>query len=970
MTNWVGMPVVPQGNPGTYNFLNAVQQNLRLAQAKLDSLQTSTGLGTVLALAPLAVSSSGSTFTVSANADITALGNMSGAGYVRRVGSGNYVLDATRGEFAPGRALPGDPAGVEPYGYIHEDIQTGNIWASSPGLSAPVIVNANWCTTSIVADGLGIRSTLPFTPAPGNLVLFLIAFGSGGFGPSTSGTPTLTQGFAQIATFSSAVMYYRYWQSSDGNFIHNLDTVFNNGFYAVEVEGAASTIGAAIDQQSLTYNFATGTQASPALVTSQANELAIAMSFTQSVAFTGVSAAASGFTRLVGTGHLSTQNVVDAGSVVTQGTPVSPLVNWAMDPSNNAQYLILLKGGVSGSAGWAKIGPVKTYGLTGLVVRQLASLTFTGNALVTTDTNGNITVNVGKAPANGVNFGIGAPSSLATDGALYFDTTNTSYQGYVQNSSAWSPFGGSALTTQSSGTTLTATTSSMNFTGAGVTASNTGSAVLITIPGFTGFGVQDAGSTITTAATTLNFTGSAVTSVTNASGLVTVNLTAGSGGGGGTITVENAGSVISTTATTLNFAGAGVTASIPALTPPSVRATSSGTFNATGVTAALPTGTIAGDLVYIAVESGWNVNAPSGWTVLDNVTGVPNSAFAGVFSKVMTSGDIATGSVTITFGGSYYGAYLMIAMVGAPTQRTFASATNAGTVTSASTVQAGDLGVFFGLSRGNSNTGISPGSLVQTTSTADAWGVMYEYTTVASGVQSEAFTWSGSGGYGAILYLAGTPSSSAVNITVPGATGSSSTGELFAPPLASYFPNTYDGSGASALTMTYNAAYGLNIAASSTVSGDYSRAKTKTVVNATWSIVARLRLNAPANAYLGGGIILLNTATNKLINFELISQGPTSPYQLQVNRENYPSGYVSTVSSFVAIPYAEWFKVTWDGTNYNFYVSREGQFWINVCTELGSAFLGSANQIGICLLQSAATSFSHMVTCPYWSDTA
>ena len=48
--------------------------------------------------------------------------------------------------------------------------------------------------------------------------------------------------------------------------------------------------------------------------------------------------------------------------------------------------------------------------------------------------------------------------------------------------------GGSALTVQDEGSTLTSAATSLNFTGAGVTATNTGGAVTIDIPGGGGGG--------------------------------------------------------------------------------------------------------------------------------------------------------------------------------------------------------------------------------------------------------------------------------------------------------------------------------------------------------------------------------------------------------------------------------------------------------------------------------------------------
>lgn len=70
--------------------------------------------------------------------------------------------------------------------------------------------------------------------------------------------------------------------------------------------------------------------------------------------------------------------------------------------------------------------------------------------------------------------------------------------------------------------------------------------------------VQDESVNVTTAATTLNFVGAGVTA-TNASGVVTVTIPGG-GGGGSAITVQDEGSTLTTGATSFNFIGAGISA--------------------------------------------------------------------------------------------------------------------------------------------------------------------------------------------------------------------------------------------------------------------------------------------------------------------------------------------------------------------------------------------------------------------------
>lgn len=109
-----------------------------------------------------------------------------------------------------------------------------------------------------------------------------------------------------------------------------------------------------------------------------------------------------------------------------------------------------------------------------------------------------------------------------------------------------------SITVEDEGTPLATAASTLDFVGAGVTASGTGAEKTITVPGLT---VEDEGTPLATAATTLDFTGSGVT----ASGTgteKTINIPGGAG-----ITIQDEGSPLTTDATTLDFTGAGVTAS-------------------------------------------------------------------------------------------------------------------------------------------------------------------------------------------------------------------------------------------------------------------------------------------------------------------------------------------------------------------------------------------------------------------------
>ena len=162
---------------------------------------------------------------------------------------------------------------------------------------------------------------------------------------------------------------------------------------------------------------------------------------------------------------------------------------------------------------------------------------------------------------------MGSVSSSLTEGRLsdisdVHTTAPTDGQALVwdNSNSYWAPGTvGGALTIQDEGSALSTSGTTLNFVGAGVTASGTGATKTITIPGgSSSLTVQDEGSALSTAATTLNFVGSGVT----ASGTgATKTITISGGGGGSSLSIKDEGSALSTAATTLNFVGAGVTAS-------------------------------------------------------------------------------------------------------------------------------------------------------------------------------------------------------------------------------------------------------------------------------------------------------------------------------------------------------------------------------------------------------------------------
>src|SRR5690348_8305998 len=97
---------------------------------------------------------------------------------------------------------------------------------------------------------------------------------------------------------------------------------------------------------------------------------------------------------------------------------------------------------------------------------------------------------------------------------------------------------------------------------------------------------------------------------------------------------------------------------------PTIRGSNIQSSSASSYTVSFPAGTLAGDLAVLFAGHAWTVNTPSGWTAQN---ALPAANFGGaVFSRVLTSGDISTGSVTVTTTGTFNGVLAIVTFVGNP----------------------------------------------------------------------------------------------------------------------------------------------------------------------------------------------------------------------------------------------------------------------------------------------------------------
>lgn len=180
-----------------------------------------------------------------------------------------------------------------------------------------------------------------------------------------------------------------------------------------------------------------------------------------------------------------------------------------------------------------------------------------------------------------------------------------------------------------------------------------------------------------------------------------------------------------------------------------IRGTSSQTANTTTITIAWPSGTVAGDAVFIFVSAQNTITSPSGWTVVFNSGAASFWQDGAVFERVMTSGDISAGSVVITTAGTGGIVAAIVAYVGAlvgiqenPNNWNNATTAAVDTTTSGS-VGSSDQALIWGSARTSTSPTCSIGVLAQAVNNgSSAGGALYTYSP-PGGSFTATFSYSG-----------------------------------------------------------------------------------------------------------------------------------------------------------------------------------------------------------------------------------
>lgn len=196
----------------------------------------------------------------------------------------------------------------------------------------------------------------------------------------------------------------------------------------------------------------------------------------------------------------------------------------------------------------------------------------------------------------------------------------------------------------------------------------------------------------------------------------------------------------------------------PLFSQSSIRSSSVSAYTGS-ITYTFPGGTTAGDLAIVLVSNEnsvfCNSNFPSGWT--SQIANAVTFLAACVCSKVLTSSDISTGSVTVTVPGGFPGTFAIVIFIGGTggVREVDGTANGSGatsrTVTTSSAVTSSDTAIYFGSGRASVAVTCNKGTLVAQVNNGVA-GVLYTGTATA-GASTATFSYS-SAGSGTAQYIA------------------------------------------------------------------------------------------------------------------------------------------------------------------------------------------------------------------------
>lgn len=195
---------------------------------------------------------------------------------------------------------------------------------------------------------------------------------------------------------------------------------------------------------------------------------------------------------------------------------------------------------------------------------------------------------------------------------------------------------------------------------------------------------------------------------------------------------------------------------------PTLRGSNIQSSNGSSYVIPFPGTPVAGDVALIFGAHGYNINVPADWfaiNLLNNLTNIEGASLA----KVLTAGDVAAGSVTLTTAGVFNGVFACVVLVGSTVARFEMPGQFQQNASGASTVPIGMVGqstagliLMFAANRAASNNTFSAGpTSLQTINATNASAALSQTSGVKIFNSTASFSSPGSGYYTAVLSVVG-----------------------------------------------------------------------------------------------------------------------------------------------------------------------------------------------------------------------
>lgn len=149
------------------------------------------------------------------------------------------------------------------------------------------------------------------------------------------------------------------------------------------------------------------------------------------------------------------------------------------------------------------------------------------------------------------------------------------------------------------------------------------------------------------------------------------------------------------------------------------------------------------------------------------------------------------------------------------------------------------------------------------------------------------------------------------------------------------------------------------------------RAAYRTLTNpaSAWDMKVKMPMWFGTTNYMGGGIFCFNSSNDR--NTRLAVNNDTDLFVGRYSSKTTFSLSLAQPGARTTIRGPQWYRIRFDGTNLNFYVSAEGKLWSKIYSETPATYMtasgGSINRVGFFLTTFRASGEPPVASVPYFS---